>query len=200
MDALPRRLSTASRAPLVIALDTGRSMAKWAGPARDAVRERLLSGGRGGRDVSVCALGDYRCHLLQATRFHGDGERLARALDGFHACGMDRSFEFAMFYYVSRCRFPAGGKGRFVMIGNGPFRDAVVAGHVRRWPGDSVRAHIHTSRVLARLLASFRVTFLYCRRDPWDTDADVWRGALGPAGVVELEDPADLTAACARWL
>lgn len=194
METLPRELVTESPAPLVVALDLSRSAREWSAPLLRTVR-RVVGGMRNGTvEVSVCAAGDYRCHLLQVLGFQAPGKALARTVGGLHRCGLDKSFEFALYYYARHCRMPEARKGTFLIFGNEPFRDAVSAAHIRRWIGDPVERHPHTLDVLAELRERFRVVMNYLVRNVYDQEMIAWEAALGRGNVFEARDERTLLA------
>jgi hypothetical protein len=156
----------------VVAIDTGRGMREAMPAVRAAVR-RLR-----GR-FEVAALGDYRCHLLQAG-------------DRFHACGLDRSFELAMLYYARKSVTDA-----LVFCGNGVFRDAISASHARLL-GIECDGHVYTEDAFRELRRQCDVRMLYVARGVYDTGVREWETLLGERNVARVEGGRGLATALAR--
>jgi len=156
---------------ILVAIDTGRGMRDAMPGVRGALR-RL----RG--TVAVAALGDYRCHLLQAG-------------DRFHACGLDRSFELAMLYYARM-----GPGGSLVLCGNGGYRDAISAHHARLL-GLGCGDHVYTADAFGELRRRWSVRMLYVSRGVYDTGVGAWETLLGKRNV-EIAEPRGTATALAR--
>ncbi|MEW6365337.1 MAG: hypothetical protein AB1714_11975 [Acidobacteriota bacterium] len=188
MNGLPVRVTSRSKWPVVIAVDTGRSMREWSQPVLKAVMKCLPRLLEAGCEVSICGIGDYRCHLLQVSEFHNDHDRAAQSIHDVHVCGLDKSFEIAMYYYARHCRVAPGRKGAFLMFGNGVHRDAISCRHVRDHLGDDLRTHLYTERILRDLRARFHVCMNYIVRNVYDMESAEWEAVLGKPNVVEIRD------------
>ncbi len=195
--ALPATIAAGGRPPAVFVVDVGRAMLPFA-----PVRRALLGAARPllalGFGVLFVAAGDPRCHLLQVSPPATDSAGLAAALAAIHPCGLDRSFELALYVLATRCPVEPGGRGAVLVVGSGPFRDAVPAGHVRSATGDELVRHPYTHEVLAALEDRCDLSMTYVARTAWDLDACLWRQALGADRVVVARGPARLGPALRR--
>lgn len=181
-------MNRAPRNSLVIAFDTSRQLVPALPEIFAGIRQAMPRVDPEWT-VSLCALGDPRCHLLQATAFHSLPTNTEALLNGLHICGLDRSFETALYYYARQEPTPASTRRVLLMCGTGPVRDAVSAAQIRHFFGDPVESNPYTRDLLHELGPACRVGMLYLRRGPYDNTMTDWEMLLGPENVVVADDP-----------
>ncbi len=137
-------------------------------------------------EVSICAIGDYRCHLLQISDFNNKPNNFIKNL---HICSLDKSFELAMYYYARHCKTPNTKKGLFFICGNGLLRDAISALHIKNYIGDNIDENVYSIDVLTELEKKFNISMNYIKKNIYDTDCYAWQQLLGKDNVHELKDP-----------
>lgn len=170
--------------PLALAIDTGRGMRRAIGPLVAGLRQVLRLLPR--TPVSACALGDQRCHLLQS----GDAAELLRRM---HVCGLDRSWESALYHFAHLCP-PPPRRGVLLLCGNGFVRDAISVHDVRRLGGEAPD-HVYTRDILPALRERWSVRTLYFSSGVYDRGASEWGALLGARSVLVVDDPGETASA-----
>jgi hypothetical protein len=198
-DPRGKRLETASKNPIIVAVDVTGSMAHWPREIFDRLPllYQTLSQYREDVEISFVAIGDATTDRfpLQVTDFAKGAaldERLAALYgEGGGGGGSKESYELFAWFLANRVHAPEAEKPFVILYGDEGFYDEVNAKQVQHYLGGGVEKNVPALPVWKDVMARFEVYHL--RKSYGSTMDDLkirrqWEAALEPQRVLPLAD------------
>lgn len=191
-----KRVHSASKNPIVIAVDVTGSMQRWPFEIFDRLPLlfNTLSSYRSDLEICFCAIGDAVCDSwpLQSTEFARgfDLETHLKAIYG-EGGGGDEPESYGLFahWVDTHVSVPNATKPFLIVFGDATMHPTVPAGQIKHVLGDSWKGEVDSIDAWQRVASKWNTWFL--RRPggrPDDAVGQQWAKAVGKQQVVQIDD------------
>jgi hypothetical protein len=191
-----KHISSASKNPLIVAVDVTGSMQRWPFEIFDRLPllYNTLSQYRSDLEVSFAAIGDGAADRwpLQATEF-ARGYSLEDNLKGIYGegGGGDEPESYGLFaqWLATHVSTPNAERPFLIIFGDAPMHPTVPKGQISHFLGDRVKGDVDAIKLFNGVAETWNAWFL---RRPGGRKGDgtdkQWAKALGPQQVVTMDD------------